>query len=1276
MQAIAIDDANADIINENTIEYGYEIDKNVFIVEEDISKRGQFEKHYLCSDGTYVSVTYPEAIHYLDDDNKWQDVDQSLSYDSVTGMYISDKADFDVSFSNKTSTDNIARIERNGYTLSWGIQTINKNGNALQKTAAQSNISINSNADDVLIPSSSVSAIIENPIDNKKTNIKDRLVANNDTFALPKTFSQISYSNIFDETQNVSLKYTVYHNKIEEDIIISERGDLQSVSMNMDVGTLTPVVNYDGSVNLVDSNHEMQFRIGIPYMVDADHNVCNDIQVTAVKNGTSCVITYTPDTEWFESSARVFPILLDPSITTSDYVSNIEDTYVEENSTATHSSEQYLYITRNGGNKRNAIVRITKLPNIDSSMPIICASLSLTMSSAATDYVELKADYSDSPLELYEYDYSLTTGDYFSYTSYSAIDYDDTTITFDVTAHIYEMYADKKFDDENGYAYQGDFVIGYDDVTDTTYVPPFFSSEYTVLSSRPMFVVKYGYALPAGMVNGGIYSFINSCSAAYMSVNGVAPSNDSNIYQILNETGKATTSQKFRLEYVSGTGGYLLRSMSSSSGVDKVVSIDRNGGELATNMNVRLSSATDSIAQEWLIVPVEYNLFKIVPRANMSLTLTVCDINDGTNWGTSSTSPGNIFVKAHENGNAYQQWYVCDNNDNIMDTSNLNSNVETGNYFLGNSYSGRYLHRASGISVNSMCGRKSSLGENTIKWKVVNLGDGYCTIQRSDMPRCYLAPISAGNGSNVRIYISNSETIEENFKWSIRIASGGGCIIKHKVSGMCLTDGGESANPSTVKIATTATPGTDAYNKQVWRVANEDYYVELGIAFSFDDLAIDVGESKAPSINKHPGSASWASYTDFDYTIVSGGDLVSYDAKTHLFTGISPGTITVNATHKVTGTSKVFEITVNYFTVVIPCSFASAASYQNIKSFSISISPYISEYSSYLNGVTWHACDNGVVNFNSQNMTVSGIDTGLAWLEARKDNAIVLICYVYVEDILKNFTSSVQDFLYIDGSFLGTISCMEYENNPSIDPLVLRTEWYLYAITLYNQGKTDNEIKQGLAQRFNLTFGNDDTFQSFLAEIAIGSRGGYSRENLKLSFDGLRSLFNFYWFQYAAYSIATLDTVNVYTSATAQDVAIEKTYAQNLCKDSRTVILEAQQAQTSGGYNADNFRPTLLKQGTIICGMRDGQTAWYTTQECVAQSNYNVITLYDKLQVQVNPAYGYRTKVGYYEVLDDAFVAYGKVLNNPSCGSGGYVQYYIPNYNDILSLIREVNLTQ
>ena len=916
IQAIALSIEKMEQIEDNVIDAGYEIDKDVFLVEEDLSKRGQFEKHYLCSDGTYISVTYPEAIHYLDDNNNWQDVDQTLTYDSASGMYISDKADFEVSFSNKASADNMARIERDGYTLSWGIQTTKKNENVLARSAIQTNSAVTTNTDIVLIPSSSVSAIIENPIDNKNTDIKDRLVANNDTFALPKISSQISYSNIFDGTQNVSLKYTVYHNKIEEDIIISERGDLQSVSMNMDVGILSPIINVDGSVDLVDTNNEMQFHIGIPYMVDADYKVCNDIQVTAEKNGTFCVVTYTPNAEWFESSERVFPVLLDPSITTNDYVSNIEDTYVEQNSSVIHSSEQHLYITPNGSNKRNAIVRITKLPEIDNSMPIISASLSLTTQSASSDEIDLKASYIDSGLELHEYTYYATTIDTFTYVSHSMIGDGESSVVFDVSPHIYEMYADKQFDDEYGYDYHGDFIIGYENSSTTTYLPPFYSSEYTITSNRPVFKVRYGYTLPAGMLSGSVYSFRNGGSYSYMSVNGTNPTNNSNIYQVWSDGDIAATTQKFKLEYVQSTGGYLLRAMSSSSGTDKVVSINRSSMDLANNMNVILSTYSDSISQEWLIIPIDYDEFKIVPRANMSLALTSYGFNNGTNTGITSTSQGNIFVQTMTDDNSNQKWYIFDNNDNEVMTSQSSAPYETGYYYISNSFNGKYLHISNSMA-DCMRGQKSALGDSTVKWHIFNLGDGYCTIQRTDILHCYLAPSNNTNGSGVRVYNNQSESIPDICKWSLQLGSGGGYVLRNKGTGYYLTAADATSNPSSLLMSSLYSAGTDAYKRQNWRIVSEDYYVELGIAASFNDINIDVDETKSASINKSPSDASWASYTDFDYTVTSDDDYVTYDSTTHKFTGKIVGTAFVTAVHKTTGLSDSFTINVNNNAIII-----------------------------------------------------------------------------------------------------------------------------------------------------------------------------------------------------------------------------------------------------------------------------------------------------------------------------------------------------------------------
>ena len=40
--------------NEDTSEESLATDEDVFIIQEDTTKRGEFEKHYICSDGTYM----------------------------------------------------------------------------------------------------------------------------------------------------------------------------------------------------------------------------------------------------------------------------------------------------------------------------------------------------------------------------------------------------------------------------------------------------------------------------------------------------------------------------------------------------------------------------------------------------------------------------------------------------------------------------------------------------------------------------------------------------------------------------------------------------------------------------------------------------------------------------------------------------------------------------------------------------------------------------------------------------------------------------------------------------------------------------------------------------------------------------------------------------------------------------------------------------------------------------------------------------------------------
>lgn len=895
---------------ENTVENDGE--GEVFIVGEDQSKRGQFEKHYLCSDGTYMSVTYPEAVHYLDADGVWQDVDQTLCFDAQTGVYTGGTADFRVSFASGASATDMARMEHNGYTLTWGVQA--------EKGSRDAEVSVASaGMAQMLTPSASAHAQLAERAAITYASPSERLAERDDSYVLPHISAQIGYTDVFDGTENVSLRYTVYHNKIEEDIVIHERGDMESVSMHMNVGTLTPRVNADGSVDFTDADGEMQFRVGIPYMSDAANNVCNDIRVSAEKTGDTCLITYTPDAAWFTSSDRVYPVLLDPSVSTNDYVTNIEDTYVAEGSSANHSSEQYLSIANAAGSQKLIVLRINKLPAVDDALPIIDAKLTLTAQYAPFGEIPMSAYYADGVVDFDDYNFGWADFIRTNYTfvTHSYLFENATHVSFSLTSNIYTMYEAERWCKSDGSDYCGDFVIGYTSSETTWACNPFYSMESTTVANRPVLTVKYGYALPAGILNGGVYSFRNCGSGSYMTVNGAEPANNSNVFQVSNDDHIAATTQKFKLEYVASSGSYRLRSMSSSSGNGKVLDIQRSGGEIYSGRNVQIYSATDPMSQEWLIIPFDDDAFRLVPRANMSLALTTNGSQDGSNAGKTASSPGNIFVQSVDRKNRYQLWRIFDSQDQGIKTGQGRSSIDSGNYYMLNSSTGRYLHRTRTGKVDCAQGMLSELGENKLQWRVINLGDGDCLIQRVDSPLYYLVPDASGEG--VRFQRYDSEAIPpKQMRWSIIIYGliASGYQIKSKANGRYLTASEDGTSPVSLSES------RQNFDLQIWKIVGVDAYRELQ-SVRFDDIALDVDEEKNASIKTFPSNADFAKKSDFTYTIVSGGDCVSC-TQTNRFRGEKTGTARVKAVHKTTGKIGYFNVKVNKNAIiVIPGIFGS-----------------------------------------------------------------------------------------------------------------------------------------------------------------------------------------------------------------------------------------------------------------------------------------------------------------------------------------------------------------
>ncbi|MBQ7969154.1 MAG: DUF3289 family protein [Clostridia bacterium] len=869
------------------------------IIAEDTSRRGEFEKHYLLSDGSFVAVSYPEAVHYLNENGTWEEVDNRLSLDSKSSRIINEASNFPVSFANSPTSNSLASLMYNGKVFSWGLSATKlENGKMTQLNTFSSNkANIVIEKNDSLVSAHSKSLSVSN------TSVIGKKLNDTDVFTSDKLTGKLGYGNLFEDAPELSVEYSVYHNKIEEDIFINAPTDLRAFTMNIQAGGLVARLNDDGSVDFLDENGNMQYRIGIPYMEDANHEVLNDIEVTVNQKGNNYTVTYTPDAEWLTSDARAYPILLDPSITTKEYNSNIIDTYVYEGNTANHSAEQRLYYGVKSGKVYRIYIKINNLPNIDANMPVLDATMQLNFVSGTTtgktaQVYKVSSAWNASTLT-YANQPSILSSNLLTTCAYnSSLSY----LTFDLTQDVTALYDEFQAAVNNGY------VVKYGD--ESTVNPDyniFHSIESTTTSSRPVITINYGYALPSSLTNGSVYSFQNYGSYSYMTVHNGSNANDVNVYQQdVYPASNLGAQHKFKLEYVPSTGGYYLRAMCSSGGTNRVLDIVKSNGYVNNGGNVQIYAANDPLAQHWFIIGTGDYTFKIVPRTDMSLALTVCPGGDGSSSGTTTTSVGNIFVSTYNDTNDYQKWMIQDENGNLM----LGSSqiVQNGTYYLNNKNYGKYLHKSSTYVADAVSGLISTY-ENTIRWKITHVGNDAYTIQSSDDLTKYLY-----SGNSTSVSLTTMSSITNNYLWTIYNAPGGGILIQNVATQAYLKQTGTN----TVSAASSlGTSGTTAYDSCVWRIASTTFYgnngsttnAELSIHSSIPNTTICVGETKSFYVDQFLGNELWCSTaSDFSYSITPVGNISISSGE---ILAEAQGLVTVTATHKVTGRILTFTVTVS-----------------------------------------------------------------------------------------------------------------------------------------------------------------------------------------------------------------------------------------------------------------------------------------------------------------------------------------------------------------------------
>ena len=604
------------------------------VLYEDETKRGDFEKHFLCSDGSYIAATYPEQVNYKDDNGNWVEIDNTLS--KTDGRLENKSQELKVSFSQKADDNEMVKLSHNNVDLSWSL--------SFEGTEAEPDNGIEKLLDSTKGFFTDIFTIeksdqtdyneLKRNINDVKAVVSDYEETEISAIAVDKVESNLVYEDVFSDTVNAS--YTVLPGKVKENIILTEKTDLQNYSMHISCEDLFPTITDENCVEFKDVNGEVQYIIQAPYMFDDVYELSYDIQITIEAVDGGYIITFTPDQEWLNSNDRVYPITIDPTVRTNTTKSNFSDTYIFQGSTASSSRalEERLRVGIYNDKKYKALWKATTLPSISHSSAITSATFNLKLPDATTTSRAFSIYKINSTWESDTVTWA-QSGE-MTYTilqSNVARNTTNDTVTFsgsNLTNAVKSWYS--------GTANNG-FIFRY---TDESFTDPdynvFYSSDNTTSTSY-MPYLSITYTNSSQTIANGVYYICNVNSRKYLTAGST--SNGANIYQY-QFTDNIT--QRWEINYA-GDGYYTIRSAQLVN-YATAYSIDIANASDTNQSNIMLCSIANKDSQLFRIIEGSSG-YIISPKISQSKVVEVANGQTGNN--------ANIHLYSYDGSNK-QQW--------------------------------------------------------------------------------------------------------------------------------------------------------------------------------------------------------------------------------------------------------------------------------------------------------------------------------------------------------------------------------------------------------------------------------------------------------------------------------------------------------------------------------------------------------------------------------------------------------------------------------------------
>ena len=285
--AYSIPEESTREVSSKPIKYPTTTDKNfdnssIALLGEVESLRTENTKTFQRVDGSFVVAMYSDTVHYQKD-GKWENINNSLKYDTSDDSYTNLANKFSMKFPKNLDENKSIKLTMGDYSISWSV------------------------------------------LDGAKTSIKvsDSVEKSNNMKELSGINQEVSYVNVMN---GVDIQYIVTGSKVKENIILNHYIENYSATFQYSVKNLA-LVEKDGRYSFINDKGEVIFDFSDLYAVDAQGNTTDQVMiiVNEFKKDTYQIVL-SLDNNW--ASKATYPVTIDPTLSSANVSMGIEDGYV------------------------------------------------------------------------------------------------------------------------------------------------------------------------------------------------------------------------------------------------------------------------------------------------------------------------------------------------------------------------------------------------------------------------------------------------------------------------------------------------------------------------------------------------------------------------------------------------------------------------------------------------------------------------------------------------------------------------------------------------------------------------------------------------------------------------------------------------------------------------------------------------------------------------------------------------------------------------------------